>query len=129
MYNRTPGLVIQLLGVNMTNDEPWYGVRCIFDHGASRYVEKALTYEERIIVVKAESLDSAIIAAEKDAEEYASDVNASYLGHSQAFHIYDGQIAHGSEVFSLMRDSSLSPDDYIDHFFSTGMEREQSNDN
>lgn len=30
----------------------------------------------------------------------------------------------GAEVFSLMRDSDLEPDDYLDAFFSTGNERQ-----
>jgi hypothetical protein len=34
--------------------------------------------------------------------------------------------AHGAEVFSLMRDSELAPDDYIDRFFDTGQERQAS---
>jgi|GEM_PF-5333624 len=34
----------------------------------------------------------------------------------------------GAEVFSLIRRSELSPDAYLDSFFSTGSELEQSID-
>lgn len=30
----------------------------------------------------------------------------------------------GSELFSLIRDSSLSPEAYVDHFFDTGSEHQ-----
>jgi len=32
---------------------------------------------------------------------------------------------HGVEVFSLLRESDLPPEPYIDSFFDTGTEREQ----
>jgi hypothetical protein len=34
----------------------------------------------------------------------------------------------GAEIFSLLRDSELEPDEYLDAFFDTGTEREASLD-
>lgn len=35
-----------------------------------------------------------------------------------------GPVGNGSEVFSLMRDSTLKSEDYISQFFDTGAEHE-----
>ncbi len=34
----------------------------------------------------------------------------------------------GTKVFSLMRDSDFSPDEYLDHFHDTGTERARTLD-
>ena len=36
--------------------------------------------------------------------------------------------ADGAEIFSLMRDSDLDPEDYLDTFFDTGEEHESHGD-
>ena len=33
-------------------------------------------------------------------------------------------LEHGAEVFSLLRESSLQPGDYLEAFFDTGAERQ-----
>ncbi|WP_267420304.1 MULTISPECIES: hypothetical protein [unclassified Curtobacterium] len=96
--------------------DAWFGVRCVFRHGGS-------TYEERIVIVLAADFDHAIAKAEDDAAEYADDVNAEYVGLAQAFALFD-DLGDGSEVFSLMRDSDLTPDEYLTAFFDTGDERQ-----
>ena len=55
---------------------------------------------------------------------YAAGVDetpVTYLGLAQCFHLFD-EPGDGAEVFSLMRDSELEPDDYVDSFFDTGAE-------
>jgi hypothetical protein len=37
-----------------------------------------------------------------------------------------GEPVDGAEVFSLMRDSQLAPAEYLDAFFDTGSERQQT---
>lgn len=107
----------------MSQDEPWYGVRCVFavDGNDGPY------YEERVTIWRAESFDEAVELAEADAAEYAATLDAEYLGLAQAFHvgIDDRPIEPGDEVFSLMRRSDLSADDYIKHFFAPGGEHQQ----
>jgi pentatricopeptide repeat protein len=51
----------------------------------------------------------------------------STSGLAQAYALSD-DLGDGAEVFSLMRDSDLGPDDYLDAFFSTGDERENDVD-
>jgi hypothetical protein len=64
-----------------------------------------------------------LAVAEIEAVEYGSVVESEYLGLAQCFHSAAGQpLDDGDEVFSLLRDSELSPDDYLARFFATGSE-------
>ena len=105
------------------SDEPWYGAKCIFRHSDLKG-EDGHVYEERVVLIKAESEDEAIERAEKEAKEYAEAVEAcSYLGFVNVFHIYDEDLKDGTEVYSLMRDSKLGKKKYLTRFFDTGKER------
>lgn len=98
----------------------WFGVRCIF-----RWSQPP-TYEERITLWRAESLDDAIARAEEEAANYARRLGSEYLDIAQAYWIGGRQPVQGSEVFSLMRDSELEPDEYLDSFYDTGYERQRT---
>lgn len=109
----------------MEADEKWFGVRCLFRHREG-------TYEERVTIWRASSLDEAIEKSEEQAREYMADIGTTYLGFAQAYgpamtrdHEEATNLEAGVEVFSLMRVSDLEPDEYIDAFFATGTEREQ----
>jgi hypothetical protein len=104
-------------------DEPWYAVRCVIRFPAPSEDQPAV-YEERITLWRAESFDDALERAETDAEEYARGLRAEYVGLAQAFHLSVESVGDGTEIFSLMRDSVLSPDDYVAQFFENGDERE-----
>ncbi len=107
-----------------TEDEPWFSVRCAF----AFEVDDQTTYEERITIWRAQSFDKAIEMAELEAADYAKVVDARYIGLAQAFHlgVEDRPLCSGDEVFSLMRDSRLGPNDYIERYFDTGEERQGS---
>lgn len=99
----------------------WYAVRCVFE--AQRGV-----FEERITLWRADSFERAIQRAEDEAREYAATITDSedaYLGFAQAYRVYDTP-GDGAEVFSLMRTSRRTPESYLDHFFDTGKERQQT---
>ena len=112
----------------MADDEntSWYGVRCLFQYGP---LDPAPTsYEERVTIWRAASFDEAIALAEGEAAEYAETLgDVSDLGLVQAYALSESP-GHGAEVFSLVRDSALAPDEYLDQFFDTGGERQQSAD-
>jgi hypothetical protein len=107
----------------MGDDElEWFGVRCVFAWSGW----EGKPFEERITLWHARSLDHAIELAEQEAEEYAEEIGSEYLHLSQAYAITEGsEIGSGTEVFSLLRDSELAPDDYLDSFFETGREHIQ----
>ncbi|WP_138761098.1 hypothetical protein [Modestobacter altitudinis] len=102
----------------------WYGVRCLFQHGPGD--GDSIAYEERITIWWAGWFDEAIELAEAEAAEYAADIEGvSDLGLVQAY-VLPEPPGQGVEVFSLIRDSGLTADDYIDQFFDTGGERRQA---
>ena len=65
------------------------------------------------------------IRAEAEAQTYAAAIPEEpdrYLGLAQAFALFDAP-GDGAEVFSLLRESRLAAEDYLDAFFDTGSER------
>lgn len=105
----------------------WYSVRCVFAVG---WPPEAVggTYEERITLWRAASAEEAIARAETEAKEYAATIDdwpSTYTGLAQCYQL-DDEPGDGAEVFSLMRGSKLSTDDYLDRFFDTGSERQRT---
>jgi hypothetical protein len=91
----------------------WWSVRCVFRDGTS--------YEERVTLWSADDVERAIRRAEAEAVEYAGAVDVEYLGFAQAYRLPEDP-AEGVEVFSLIRESTLEPAEYLDAFFDTGAE-------
>ncbi|WP_433252173.1 hypothetical protein ACQPYK_07305 [Streptosporangium sp. CA-135522] len=102
-----------------TSDTGWYAVRCVFRWGPSHG-----TYEERVTLWRAGSFDEAIAMAEREAAEYVAESPFEYLELAQAYRLADDAIESGTEVFSLLRDSDLEPEEYLNAFFDTGRERQ-----
>jgi hypothetical protein len=112
-------------GVDEAADSRWYAVRCLL-HTRARESGSSDYYEERITLWQADSFDQAIERAEVEARAYASDSDRTkYIKLAQAYHLFGARPGDGSEVFSLLRDSPLSPDDYVRRFFDTGGEHQQ----
>ena len=93
----------------------WYSVRCVFAIGDGMF-------GERITVWQAASDDEAIALAETEATEYADGVGR-YLGLAQSFEMSDEPQA-GAEIYSLIRASGLTEDEYLTAFFDTGSEHQ-----
>ena len=105
----------------------WYSVRCVFAFGSPAGSAPA-TYEERITLWCARSAEEAIARAEAEALEYVAlleEPPSTYTGLAQCYQLAD-EPGDRAEVFSLMRDSQLEPDDYVDGFFETGRERQRT---
>jgi hypothetical protein len=106
--------------------EPWYSVRCILAFGSESGGEGRI-YEERVTLWRALSFEDAVRLAEEEARLYVEGLDGEYVGLTQAFHLAcSGSVGDGDEVFSLLRDSDLAPDEYIARFFDTGQERQGS---
>src|SRR3984885_11929356 len=107
----------------MADDEcGGFGVRGVFAWSGW----EGKPFEERITLWRARSLDHAIELAEQEAGGYAAENGFEYLHLSQAYAITEGsEIGSGTEVFSLLRDSDMAPDDYLNSFFSTCREHIQ----
>jgi hypothetical protein len=100
--------------------DEWYSVRCVFQWTHA----KGAPFEERITLWLAGSLDTAIELSESEAREYAENTGMTYLGFAQAYASGETEIESGTEVFSLLRDSSLPPKEYLDRYFDTGGEHQ-----
>lgn len=97
--------------------ERWFAVRHVVRNGRA--------FEERITLWSAEGFEAAIESARREAERYAKlDSSWELLDLFQAYDVGDDELADGSEVFSLIRESDLEADEYVERFFATGAELE-----
>ncbi len=104
----------------------WYAVRCLFQSPQA----EGYSYEERVTLWNADSFAQAVALADTEALQYATDVSdktsrTEYAGLAQSYWLTD-KPGHGSEVFSLIRDSELPADDYVARFFTSGQEPQQT---
>lgn len=79
-------------------------------------------YEERIVLFRADNGADAIRQAESEAAQYGDEAACEVLPMLQSFRLFD-DVGPQGEIFSLMRESELDPESYIDQFFDTGTER------
>ena len=98
-----------------------FGVRSVYQHAINES-ELKFSYEERVILIRTDSFESAISLAESEAQDYIQDSKAIVLDYFNAFEIIADKIDSGAEVYSLIRDSNLEPEKYLDTFFETGNE-------
>lgn len=112
----------------MDNKMNSYGVRCIFDCPKAEFNTLRFLYEERITVWNAIDIDAALDRAIEEAGRYADSNGFSYTGLAQAFWMFTQIDGDGVEVFSLMRESDLEVEEYLEAFFSNGNERQKTED-
>jgi len=99
--------------VSAHSKSSWFAVRAFikFDD-----LDDCPVYEERITLWRCSSIEDAVTRGGVEAEAYASVNGAINLGAYQAYSL-TGAPKSGHEVFSLMRSSSLSLNEYLDRFF------------
>jgi hypothetical protein len=97
----------------------WFGVRTV------SYLPWAEAYEERITLWRAKDLDHALEQAIQEAAEHCRLVGAVGTDLAQAYGPIDGPIGQASEVFSLIRRSAMSAENYLTRHFDTGEEHQQ----
>ena len=101
---------------NVEVAEPsWFAVRNIIKNGEH--------FEERITIWQCSSFDDAIERGMQATADYLQYLwkGAEALEWAEAFRLAEPP-GHGEEVFSLIRASELSADDYVKRFFETGTE-------
>jgi hypothetical protein len=96
----------------------WFAVRRVFLHPDS-------TYEEQVTIWLSPSFEEAEARAHRAASELAEILEARLLPLAQIYRLADVP-GDGTEVFSLLRQSSLGPADYLSTFFDTGYERQRA---
>lgn len=108
---------------NMSDSISYYSIRCLFSHPTRRRNSKQDLYEERITLWRAATEKEAYIKAEKEAAIYAKEENCIFIGAIDGFHLFQDNVSEGSEVWSLMRDSSFDQHEYINTLMSLSTER------
>jgi len=111
------------MGVTSGDTSSWFAVRCIVRFAET--ADRPALFEERITLWRDTTMEAAIERAEAEVLEFAANTDGEALGFAQAYALLDAP-GDGQEVFSLMRDSELGNDDYLDRFFDTGKERQQT---
>ncbi|MBI1346623.1 DUF4288 domain-containing protein [bacterium] len=107
------------------NPEPWYSARCVFLLQPISQDHSEHLYEERVVLLRAETFDEAFEKAEKEAKDYIAGDPKSRVLFVEVYHLFERKIGDKVEIFSLIRDSPLSPQDYVSQFFDTGKEHRQ----
>jgi hypothetical protein len=104
--------------------QPWFTVRCLFSHPTRAKDGDGHLYEERVTLWKCGSWDEAYRLARLEAETYAKEANAIMINTTDAFHLFDDECGHGTEVWSVMRGSHFDAQTYTDTFCSTDRDRQ-----
>lgn len=111
----------------MDAEPGWYAVRSVL-RLKNPSDQTGSAYEERITLWHAASFAEAIEKAEAESKSYVDGLdlppNAS-TDLVQAYHLFD-EPGDGAEIFSLIRLSELEPEAYLDTYFDTGTERQQT---
>ncbi|MEU8775448.1 hypothetical protein [Streptomyces sp. NPDC048606] len=106
---------------DIADEKAWYAVRCVFRWD----VVDDTTYEERLTLWQAVSMSQAAARAEDEARTYAGENGLRYLELAQCYRLATGgRPGDGDEVFSLLRDSPLDEESYLDRYFDTGGEHQ-----
>lgn len=96
------------------SSKSWYSAQCIFLHAETPHGPRQL-FEERIVLLRAESAEAAIEQAEKEAREYGGETTGcKYLGCANVFEMFADEPGEGVEVFSAMQQSDLTAKEYLD---------------
>ncbi len=104
----------------------WYSAKCVFRHGPMAGDPGRFVYEERVIVLLANDLNEAVRRAEEEAKEYAASLEeVEYTGFVAAYDIGEDEISDVSEVYSILRNSDLETNAFLDRYYDDGTERTQ----
>ena len=94
--------------------EPWYAAKTVYKNGYVLDGVRQACFEERVVLFRAASFEDAIAKAEAEAKEYAAGCERTvYLGFMDVYWLFEKTVGDKTEVFSLMRDSDLSQEEYL----------------
>lgn len=103
-----------------------YAVRCLFKCPKASFNTLDHLYEERITVWKADDVHKAIDKAVDEAKAYADKNNFTCAVLARSFWMFTKIDVSGVEVFSLLRESHLELESYLNTFFCNGDERQKT---
>lgn len=110
------------------DEREWYSVKCIFEHDGLAKGAEETVYEERVVILRAADFDDAIEQGEAEARDYAESIgdgSICYVGFISAYRTGERRVANRMEVYSLMRQTNLSREEFVTHYYDDGNERTQ----
>jgi hypothetical protein len=103
--------------------EPWYAAKTVYKKWYVLDGVAQTCFEERVVLFRAASFKDAIAKAEAEAKRYAASSERSvYLGFMDIYWLFEETVGDTTEVFSLMRDSDLSEEEYLARYYGDGDE-------
>jgi hypothetical protein len=107
-----------LMRMRNRGSEPWYAAKTVYRNGYVLDGVPQTCFEERVVLFRAASFEDAIAKAEAEAKRYAASSERSvYLGFMDVYWLFEKTVGHATEVFSLMRDSDLSEEEYLARYY------------
>ena len=106
------------------NNSEWYAAKTVCKHQSVEDGIPKTLFEERVVLLQAADFNDAVAKGELEAQEYCRSIeNVTYIRYINVYRLCADVVGHGTEIFSLMRESELSDSDYLDHFHDDGKER------
>jgi hypothetical protein len=100
------------------NSATWFSAKSLSFHRTES------VYEERVVVFLAKDFEEALAKAEAEAARYAAQfADVEDLGYFMVYDLSEESIREGTEVFSLMRDSRMPPQAFLDRYHDRQSER------
>lgn len=109
-------------------EREWYSVKCVFEHDGLAPGAEETVYEERVVILRADSLDDALDQGEAEARDYAASIgddSICYAGFISAYRTGETELTDRMEVYSLMRETSMSREEFFTRYYADGSERTQ----
>ncbi len=104
----------------------WFTAKGIFLH-KSQISNQKQWYEERIILLKAESEKKALKSANKEAKDYVKDLDGTeFSAITEVYELYE-KLDDKCEVFSSKTISDLEANEYLENFYPDSPEDCEAN--
>jgi hypothetical protein len=100
----------------------WYSVRSIFRLDRTVDGKAECLFEERVVVFRAASSEEALAKGRAEAQRYAEgETHPKMLDHIVAFDLYEEELCEGEEVWSCLRRSDESDEQFLDRVYAGEM--------
>ncbi len=105
----------------------WFTAKGIFLH-KSQLANQKQWYEERIVLLKAESEKKVLKCAKKEAKDYIKDLDGTeFIKITEIYALYEEKIGDKCEIFSSKTISVLESQDYSETFYPNTPEDYEAN--
>jgi hypothetical protein len=112
--------------VTASCDQEWFSAKTVCKHQVVEDGALKTVFEERVVLIRAADFSEATTKGEEEVQEYCRNhPDAFYTGYIVIYWLHADRVRHGTEIFSLLRESSLADGAYLNRFYDDGNERTQ----